>query len=74
LWAKKVNMPEFYWYYIGLAAVYGQLGQEAEARAAIEGIYALRRDFNARSDPQMPWDAGEELAEKIREGLRKAGM
>jgi tetratricopeptide (TPR) repeat protein len=74
VWARKVNMTDFYWYYIGLAAVYGQLGRKTEAQAAIERIYALRPDFDARTDPQMPWAAGEELAEKIREGLRKGGM
>jgi hypothetical protein len=49
------------------------MGRRAEARAAIERIYALRPDFDARRDVGTAITDGE-LLERTLDGLRQVGM
>lgn len=47
----KVNIPGYYWPHVLLAAVYGQLGEQQRARAALRELYSLlplRRDGAGR--------------------------
>ena len=55
--------------------IYGQLGQEEEARAAVRRILELDPDFkgNAWYELQLR-NFPEPMAERMVEGLRKAGL
>jgi hypothetical protein len=57
------------------AAAHGQLGNRAEAEAAVARLNALNPDFadRAREEFEM-WFASESLIESLVEGLRKAGL
>ncbi|HUJ39332.1 MAG TPA: protein kinase, partial [Candidatus Acidoferrales bacterium] len=75
--AKKMNMPEFHWSHLQVAAACGQLGRKEEARAAIE---ALRKhsptflDVNTCREDIAKWLEDGELVERLAEGWRKAGL
>jgi hypothetical protein len=58
-----------------LAMIYGQLGQEEQARAAARRILELDPDFeeNAWYELQLR-NFPEQMAEHMAEGLRKAGL
>jgi hypothetical protein len=58
-----------------LAMIYGQLGQEEEARAAARRIRELDPGFeeNAWYELQLR-NLPEQMAEHMAEGLRKAGL
>ena len=58
-----------------LAMIYGQLGQEEEARAAARSILELDPDFeeNAWYELQLR-NIPEQIADHMVEGLRKAGL
>ena len=73
-WAKKLDLPDYFGTQCVLAAIYGQLGRKAEASAAVEHLYALRPDFEARRDFGVVFPAGAPLLERYLEGLRKAGI
>ncbi len=72
--ALKVNMPGFWRSCLALAVTYGQLGETALARNAVQELLAIRPDFAkiAREECEKSWDP--ELVEKLLDGLRKAGM
>jgi TolB-like protein len=76
--ATKRN-PDNEWPFIHLAATYGQLGREQEAKSAMATFNGLR----AKSGWSRPytlahlrgWDFKEQTdRERVREGLRKAGV
>jgi tetratricopeptide (TPR) repeat protein len=76
--ATKRN-PDNEWPFIHLAATYGQLGREQEAKSALETFNGLR----ARAGWSRPytlqylkgWDFKEQTdRDRMREGLRKAGV
>ena len=58
-----------------LAMIYGQLGQEEEARAAARQLLQLDPDFeeNVWYELQLR-NFPEQMAEHMAEGLRKAGL
>jgi hypothetical protein len=74
---KRVNMPEFLWTHLTMAAVSGQLGRQADARAALAALRKLtpgpldaarvRKDFEH-------WQRDEGLIDRLMDGLRKAGL
>ncbi len=70
----RVNMPGYYSTYAGLAATYGQLGEEERARAALRELRAYAPKFGAYawSGYRRWFDA--ELTERLIDGLRKAGL
>ncbi len=72
--ALKVNMPGYHYPHVYLAAVYGQLGEQQRARAALRELDALVPNFGAvaREDFGKWLDA--ELTEHLLDGLRKAGL
>ena len=72
--ALKVNMPGYHYPHVYLAAVYGQLGEQQRARAALRDLQALVPNFGAvaREDFGKWLDA--ELTEHLLDGLRKAGL
>jgi len=77
--ATKRN-PEFDWNYILLAAAYGHLGREEEARAAAARFDQLRFEKTGR-EPAFTladlryWSIKNEAGlNRLREGMRKAGV
>jgi TolB-like protein len=72
--ALKVNMPGYYWPHATLAAVYGQLGEEHRARAALRELHALLPNFGAMAGEEYGKWNDPEFVEHLLEGLRKAGL
>ena len=72
-WARRSAQlrPDWAFAHLVLAASYGQLGQADEARAALADVRRLRPAFSLADQPQAI-DPG--VAERLREGLRRAGV
>jgi adenylate cyclase len=73
--ARQIDAPGWVHNHTILAMIYGQLGQEAEARAAARRILELDPDFevNAWYELQLR-NLPEQVAEQMADGLRKAGL
>ena len=74
-WAKKVEMPEFYWTHHVLAVGYAQLNMPDAASDAVASLLKAYPDFaqNAWSELRKSfWE--EEVVAHHAEGLRKAGL
>lgn len=70
--AGKIDMPEFYWSQMFLAAIYGQLGRNSEAREMADRLLAIYPDFAASFWANAEkWNVG---MKQFLEGLRKAGL
>lgn len=72
--ALKVNMPAYHWPYVSLAAVYGQLGEQQRARAALRELEALVPNFGATAREEFGKWLDAELTEHLLNGLRKAWL
>jgi adenylate cyclase len=72
--ALKVNMPAYHWPQVYLAAVYGQLGEQERARAALRELHALLPNFAAMAREEFGKWLDAELTEHLLDGLRKAGL
>ncbi len=72
--ALKVNMPAYHWPHVYLAAVYGQLGEQQRARAALREVHALLPNFGAIAREEFGKWLDAELTEHLLDGLRKAGL
>jgi tetratricopeptide (TPR) repeat protein len=72
--ALKVNMPGYHWPHVYLAAVYGQLGEQQRARAALRELQALVPNFGATAREEFGKWLDPELTEHLLDGLRKAGL
>jgi hypothetical protein len=57
-----------------LAAVYGQLGEQERARAALRELHALLPNFAAMAREEFGKWLDAELTEHLLDGLRKAGL
>jgi TolB-like protein len=75
--AKKINMPEYHWMPLAIAACCGMLGRHEEARAAIESLRKYNAAFldleNVREEIAR-WDPDEDEVERLMQGLQKAGL
>lgn len=73
--AKKIQLPQYYVSYLLLAAIYGELGQKAEAEAAVARLLELRPNYASemREDfrSRHYTDA---LIDRLASGLHKAGL
>ena len=72
--ALKVNMPGYHYPHVYLAAVYGQLGEQQRARAALRELQALVPNFGAVAREDFGKWLDPELTEHLLDGLRKAGL
>ncbi|HUE83521.1 MAG TPA: hypothetical protein VMM84_15555, partial [Pyrinomonadaceae bacterium] len=70
--ALKINMPGYFFMYTALAAVYGQLGEQERAEAALRELHSLAPDLMVRDEYSKWLDA--EITEHMMDGLRKAGL
>ncbi|HYB53464.1 MAG TPA: hypothetical protein VEG84_06335, partial [Thermoanaerobaculia bacterium] len=70
----KANLPGHWGMHMGLAAVYGQLGERKAAAKALKDLLKLRPDIAAtvRRDSEKWW--APDHVERILDGLRKAGL
>ncbi|HEY1658805.1 MAG TPA: hypothetical protein VGG14_10695, partial [Candidatus Sulfotelmatobacter sp.] len=75
--AKKINMPEYHWMQVAIAACCGMLGRDEEARAAIESLRKSNPTFleleNVREELAR-WDPNKDEVEHFMQGLLKAGL
>jgi adenylate cyclase len=73
--ARQIDAPGWVHTHTILAMIYGQLGQEEEARAAARQLLQLDPDFeeNAWYELQLR-NFRQQMAEHMAEGLRKAGL
>jgi adenylate cyclase len=74
-YARKIDMPEYYWNWAHLAIDYAQLDRKEEARSAARELLRLYPTFpqNARRELNK-WAWEEEFVDHIIDGLRKAGL
>ena len=73
--AKQIDAPGWVHNHTMLAMIYGQLGQEEDARAAARQILALDSDFEANAWYELQLrNFPEEMAEHMADGWRKAGL
>ena len=74
-YALKINIPDFYWTQVQLAAAYGQLGRTDERRKSVNKLLALYPDFgdNAWAEYRK-FNASDEVIRNSLDGLRKAGL
>ena len=75
--AKKINMPEYHWMHLTIAATCGMLGRYEEARTAIESLRKYNPTFldleNVREELRR-WDPDKDEVERFMQGLQKAGL
>jgi TolB-like protein/Tfp pilus assembly protein PilF len=73
--AKQIDAPGWVHNHTILAMIYGQLGQEEEARAAVRQLLQLDPDFEANAWYELQLrNFPNDMAEHMAEGLRKAGL
>ena len=75
--AKKINMPEYHWMPLAIAAACGMLGRHEEARTAIDSLRKYNPTFldleNVREEIAR-WDPDKDEVERLMQGLQKAGL
>ncbi|MEN8163753.1 MAG: tetratricopeptide repeat protein [Acidobacteriota bacterium] len=72
--AVKANVADVYWMNLILAAAYGQLGELAAARKALDDLLAQKEDFAQSGRKLMEKWFDPALSEHLMEGLCKAGL
>ena len=73
--AKKMNLPGLLVTHLNLAAAYGQLGREKEARAAIAKVLEMDPDYPEKTHSEFDkWNNPDDYIKKMMDGLRKAGL
>ena len=71
-YALKINLPNFFWTHVILAAIYGQLGQQEEAGKAVQELLKLNPHADQTLGRSRIFEP--ELVEHFIDGLRKAGL
>lgn len=73
--ANKLNLPDWLWQPLTLAATLGQLGRIETAQRAYKHLLAIKPDFEAKADYFINALLMDEvLIEGLIEGLQKAGL
>ncbi|MCL4524700.1 MAG: protein kinase [Acidobacteria bacterium] len=72
--AQRINLPTYFYTHMLLAAVHGQLGNKANAHAALQALLARFPDFAARGREELEKWLNRNYVEQLLEGLRKAGL
>jgi adenylate cyclase len=75
-YARRAEVPDFFWSYVYLATINAQLNRGDEARDALNKLLALKPDAatSIRQEAESWFYSNPELIENILEGLRKAGL
>ena len=69
---RKTDLPDFYWYWLIMAAALGHMGDKERAAKALEKLTALMPGFSAR-DELYKWSTEPDDRDRILAGLDKAG-
>ncbi|HKQ25777.1 MAG TPA: adenylate/guanylate cyclase domain-containing protein [Burkholderiales bacterium] len=73
--ARRIDMPQFWYTHYFLSAVYGELGQSERAQAAMNDLLKLNPAFKTRPLQYIRmWYKSEEAVQHFAEGFRKAGL
>ncbi len=73
--AVKVNMPHYFWWFVALAAVHGQLGDWKAAQEAVQHLLQVKPDIARTIREELSkWFVDRELVELLLDGLRKGGF
>jgi TolB-like protein/cytochrome c-type biogenesis protein CcmH/NrfG len=74
--ARKIRIPDSWLTQIYLAAIYGELGREGEARSALEELLRLYPGFTSEtlSGEWRKWNASDDMVRRWVAALRKAGL
>ncbi len=74
--ARKINIPDYFWPQIYLAAIYGELGRQSEARSALEELLRMYPGFTTEKliEEMQKWNAGDDRIRRWVAALRKAGL
>src|SRR5262249_14533241 len=72
--AVKINLPEYFYAHVMLAAVHGQLGHHEAAHDALARLVALNPDIEATARAEFSKWFEPALVERLIDGLRKAGL
>jgi tetratricopeptide (TPR) repeat protein len=72
--ALRINLPEHWAYHFMLASAYGWLGETRSAASALAALLELRPDCAANLHADLERWFPPEHAERLMEGLRKAGL
>ena len=73
-YALKINLPNFFWTHLTLAAIYGQLGEHAEGAKALQEALKLNPQSIQILRAGMLEKYGPEFIGLIITGLRKSGL
>jgi TolB-like protein/Tfp pilus assembly protein PilF len=74
-YVDRMNTPEYYRTYVLQAMIYGQMGEAAKAKAALEQIQRLKPQF--LTDPvadMLHWGIAPDILALSVDGLKKAGI
>ncbi|MFQ5974091.1 MAG: adenylate/guanylate cyclase domain-containing protein [Alphaproteobacteria bacterium] len=74
--ALQSHMPDFWVSHVNLAAIYGQLEREEDAREAVANVLRLNPGHTIEKSKEAwrTWSAEESFIEDFAEGLRNAGL
>jgi TolB-like protein/cytochrome c-type biogenesis protein CcmH/NrfG len=72
--ALKINLPDFFYTHVVIAAAYGQLGDREAAGEALRELLVLRPDFTLTGRDDLAKWYPPELVDHLIDGLRKAGL
>jgi hypothetical protein len=74
--ALKINTPGFFWTHQVLAAAYAQLGMATEAADAVATVQEMYPGYSIQTmiDLHRMWNHGDDVIERMADGLRKAGL
>jgi len=74
-YARRVDMPGFWYSHLWLAATYGALGERDHGQAALKAVDAINPAFRAHPLKYLRmWFKSEEAVQQFADGLRKAGL
>jgi adenylate cyclase len=73
--ARQMSMPGFYWTHLFFACIYGQLGDQEAAKAAVAELLAVYPTYAEEAYENLrKWYHSEDHIAHIIDGLRKAGL
>jgi hypothetical protein len=71
-----MNLPDFFWTQIYLAAIYAELGRDSEARSAVEELLRIWPSFTTEKqiEEHRKWNYPDDSIRRWVAALRKAGL
>lgn len=73
--ANNIHMPDYFWTYFILTAIYSALGDLKHAKRASHVLLKLYPDIEGKARFELEkWDMQPELIEKILDGLQQTGL